>query len=85
MGPQDGWKPAPFKNYQVEFPAAAKQWLKDNADKYRVKKFVAEYHINYPIVMRSSTSVTPGAAQAACAAAPRSDQELTVPRSVTFP
>lgn len=42
LTPADGWKPGPFKNYQVEFPAAAKAWLKDNADKYRVKRMVAE-------------------------------------------
>ena len=42
LTPADGWKPAPFKNYQVEFPAAAKQWLKDNADTYRVMKFVPD-------------------------------------------
>lgn len=42
LTPEDGWKPAPFKNYQVEFPAAARKWLQDNADKYRVKRFVAE-------------------------------------------
>jgi hypothetical protein len=38
---QDGWKPAPFKDYQKEFPEAAKKWLKDNAGSYRVKRFVA--------------------------------------------
>jgi hypothetical protein len=42
LTPEDGWKPGPFKNYPVEFPAAAKKWLQDNAGKYRVKRFVAE-------------------------------------------
>ncbi len=35
----DGWMPpAPGTNYAD----AAKEWLKDNADKYRIKKYVAE-------------------------------------------
>jgi hypothetical protein len=37
--PKDGWTPPrDFK----EFPAAAKKWLKDNADKYRIQRFVTE-------------------------------------------
>jgi hypothetical protein len=39
---KDGWKPGPFKNYQTEFPAAAKTWLKDNAAKYRIERFVPD-------------------------------------------
>jgi hypothetical protein len=36
---KDGFTPPPdFKDY----PDAAKKWLKDNADKYRVQKFVAD-------------------------------------------
>jgi hypothetical protein len=36
---KDGWKP-PQDGKEIE--AAAKKWLKDNADKYRVQKFVYE-------------------------------------------
>jgi len=36
---KDGWKP-PQDGKELE--AAAKKWLKDNADKYRVQKFVAD-------------------------------------------
>jgi hypothetical protein len=37
--PKDGWtQPGDFK----EFRAAAKKWLKDNADKYRIQRFVTE-------------------------------------------
>lgn len=42
LTPEDGWKPGPFKNYPVEFPAAARKWLQENGDKYRVKRFVAD-------------------------------------------
>src|SRR6202011_3519418 len=36
---KDGW----FAPRDVnQFPAAAKKWLKDNADKYRIQKFVEE-------------------------------------------
>jgi len=37
---KDGWNPPKFKNYQKEFPVYAQQWLKDNAAKYRVQRFV---------------------------------------------
>jgi hypothetical protein len=36
---KDGWKP-PQDGKELE--AAAKKWLKDNADKYRIQKFVVE-------------------------------------------
>jgi hypothetical protein len=37
--PKDGWtQPRDFK----EFPAAAKKWLKDNADKFRIQRYVTE-------------------------------------------
>jgi len=37
--PKDGWtQPKDFK----QFPEAAKTWLKDNADKYRIQRFVYE-------------------------------------------
>ncbi len=39
---KDGWRPGPFKNYQVEFPAAAKNWLKENAGTYRIQRYVVE-------------------------------------------
>ncbi len=39
--PKDGWQPAPFKD-QKEFGEAAKKWLKDNADKFRVQRLVAD-------------------------------------------
>jgi len=42
LTPNDGWKPGPFKNYQQEFPEAAKKWLKENAGKYRIKKRVPD-------------------------------------------
>src|ERR1700738_5017845 len=36
---KDGWaQPADFKDY----PEAAKKWLKENADKYRIQRFVAD-------------------------------------------
>jgi hypothetical protein len=38
---KDGWNPAPFQNFQQEFPAAAKKWLKEHAETYRIKRFVA--------------------------------------------
>jgi hypothetical protein len=39
LTPADGFQqPADFR----QFPAAAKQWLKDNAGKYRVKRFTSE-------------------------------------------
>ena len=35
----DGWtQPKDFK----QFPEAAKKWLTDNADKYRIQRFVRE-------------------------------------------
>jgi hypothetical protein len=37
---KDGWKPRPFKNYQKEFPEAAKAWLKENLNKHRIQKFI---------------------------------------------
>jgi hypothetical protein len=39
---KDGWKPAQFKDFQIEFPPVAKKWLKENAEKYRIQRFVAE-------------------------------------------
>jgi hypothetical protein len=39
---KDGWKPGPFKNFQTEFPAAAKKWLKDHAETYRIERFVSD-------------------------------------------
>jgi hypothetical protein len=39
---KDGWNPPQFKNFQKEFPPVAKKWLKDNAEKYRIQRFVAE-------------------------------------------
>jgi hypothetical protein len=39
---KDGWKPPQFKNFQKEFPPVAKKWLKDNAEKYRIQRFVAD-------------------------------------------
>jgi hypothetical protein len=38
LKPEDGWNPQGVTDYA----AASKAWLKDNADKYRIKKFVAE-------------------------------------------
>jgi hypothetical protein len=40
LSDKDAWKPGPFQNFQKEFPEAAKKWLKDNADTYRIKRFV---------------------------------------------
>jgi hypothetical protein len=40
--PEDGFKAGPFKNYAEEMPIAAKKWLKDNVETFRVKKFVAD-------------------------------------------
>jgi hypothetical protein len=38
VGPKDGWvQPKDFK----EIPEAAKKWLKDNAGKYKIQRFVA--------------------------------------------
>jgi hypothetical protein len=37
---KDGWNPPQFKDYQKEFPAAAQKWLKENAQTYRIQKFV---------------------------------------------
>ena len=37
---KDGWKPPMDGN---KFPEAAQTWLKENKDKYRIKKFVTEY------------------------------------------
>jgi hypothetical protein len=39
---KDGWKPPQFKNFQKEFPPLVKKWLKDNAETYRIQRFVAE-------------------------------------------
>jgi len=39
---QDGWNPPPFKDFQKEMPPVAQKWLKDNAAKYRIQKFVTE-------------------------------------------
>jgi hypothetical protein len=41
LSDKDGWKPT-FQNYQTEFPPAAKAWLKENAGKYRIQRFVAD-------------------------------------------
>ena len=39
LTPQDGWtQPTDVK----DVPDAAKQWLKDNAEKYRIQRFVAD-------------------------------------------
>jgi len=38
LKPEDGWNPQGVTDYN----AASKAWLKDNADKYVIKKFVAE-------------------------------------------
>jgi hypothetical protein len=38
LKPEDGWNPQGVTDYN----AASKAWLKDNADKYTIKKFVAE-------------------------------------------
>jgi hypothetical protein len=38
---KDGWKPGPIQN-QNDLHAAIKAWLKDNAGKYRIQRFVAE-------------------------------------------
>jgi hypothetical protein len=39
LQPKDGWmQPKDFK----EFPAAAQKWLKDNAETYRIQRFVSE-------------------------------------------
>ena len=43
--PKDGWnapKPVPGADYQKLFGEAFKEWVKANADTYRVKRFVAE-------------------------------------------
>jgi hypothetical protein len=39
LTPADGWTPPKDFN---DLPDAAKQWLKDNAEKYRIQRFVAE-------------------------------------------
>lgn len=39
---QDGWKPGPFQNYAVEFPAAAQKWLKEHAGSYRIQRYLPE-------------------------------------------
>jgi hypothetical protein len=39
---KDGWNPPQFKNFQKEFPPVAKKWLKENAEKYRIQRFVVE-------------------------------------------
>jgi hypothetical protein len=39
--PKDGWEPVAFKD-QKEMGEAAKKWLKDNADKFRVQRMVAD-------------------------------------------
>jgi hypothetical protein len=38
---EDGWKPMPFRQPN-DFPEAAKAWLKANAGKYRIQRYVAE-------------------------------------------
>ncbi len=38
LKPEDGWNQQGVTDYN----AASKAWLKDNADKYRIKRFVAE-------------------------------------------
>jgi hypothetical protein len=38
---KDGWKPGPFKD-PTELPTAAKKWLKEHADTYRIQRTVAE-------------------------------------------
>jgi hypothetical protein len=40
LTPQDGWNPPKFADYQKEFPAYAQRWLKDNANNYRVQRYV---------------------------------------------
>jgi hypothetical protein len=40
LSPQDGWNPPKFTDFQKEYPAYAQQWLKENAGKYRVQRFV---------------------------------------------
>jgi len=39
--PKDGWQSVAFKD-QKEMGEAAKKWLKDNADKFRVQRLVAD-------------------------------------------
>lgn len=39
LTPRDGWTPP--KDFK-QFPDAAKKWLKDNADSYRIRRFVYE-------------------------------------------
>src|SRR5262249_1180158 len=39
---QGGWNPPPFKDLQKEFPVVVKKWMNDNAEKYRIQRFVAE-------------------------------------------
>jgi hypothetical protein len=38
LGPKDGWMPKPGSNIAEQ----AKKWLKDNAGKYRINRFVAD-------------------------------------------
>jgi hypothetical protein len=42
LGPADGWKPAPFADFNKDFPIAAKAWLKDHQDKFVLKRFVPD-------------------------------------------
>jgi hypothetical protein len=42
LTPEDGWQPMAFKNFATEYPAAAKKWLRDNADRYRIQKYVVD-------------------------------------------
>jgi hypothetical protein len=39
---KDGWMPTGFQNFQTEFPAAAKKWLAEHADTYRIQRYVAD-------------------------------------------
>ncbi|GIW79775.1 MAG: hypothetical protein KatS3mg105_1582 [Gemmatales bacterium] len=41
LTPADGWRPR-FRDYNKEFPVAAQKWLRDNAGKYRVQRYVAD-------------------------------------------
>lgn len=38
--PQDGWNPPKFTDREKEYPLYAQQWLKENAAKYRIQRYV---------------------------------------------
>jgi len=42
LTPQDGWVQPKLKDPQKELPVLVQKWLKDNAAKYRIQKFVSE-------------------------------------------